>query len=141
MNSEKIRVYYPLWVKVLGVTVLPVMVLVAIWFVVRPVLDTGLTDAQNIVLPIVGIAILYQCMISFRCFKYLNSSLLLHDKGVDLCHRGKVIEYKWGDLTIKHYTFATTTQIKTKGGETVAYFSDGLPNLSVLEENIANRNI
>ncbi len=90
--------------------------------------------------PLLGLAVLYQCFIGFRCFKFLNSSLLLHDHGIDLYHQGKVVEFKWEDLVIKNYAFATATQIKTKNGETVAYFSDGLPNLSLLEESVVNRN-
>ena len=83
-----------------------------------------------------GIAVLYQCTIGFRCFKYFSTVLVLHDTGVDSYNKGVVEEFTWSDLEVKSYSFATTTQIKCKDGKTVGYFSDGLPNLKLLTETI-----
>ncbi|MFQ3235959.1 MAG: hypothetical protein ACI9C4_001523 [Paraglaciecola sp.] len=85
-----------------------------------------------------GVAVLYQCTIGFRCFKYFGTILVLHDKGVDTYNKGKVEEYTWDNLEVKKYAFATTTQIKCKNGQTGAYFSDGLANLNLLVETIKN---
>lgn len=46
MDGDEIQVYYPAWIKVLGIIGLPLMALVAIWFGLRPLLETDLTDAQ-----------------------------------------------------------------------------------------------
>ena len=138
MDSNEIQVYYPVWIKVLGIIGLPLMAFVAIWLGLRLLWETDLTDAQIILFPLLGLAVLYQCTIGFRCFKYLNSVLVLHDEGVDLHHRGKITEYSWNELSVKEYSFATTTQIKYKNGTTVAYLSDGLPNLKLLTDTIKN---
>jgi len=138
MDGDEIQVYYPAWIKVLGIIGLPLMAFVAIWFGLRPLLETDLTDAQIVLFPLLGLAVLYQCTIGFRCFKYLNSVLVLHDQGVDLHHKGKIIKYSWNELSVKSYSFATTTQIKCKNGTTVAYLSDGLPNLKLLTDTIEN---
>lgn len=138
MDGDEIQVYYPTWIKLLGIIGLPLMALVAIWIGLRPIWEADLTDAQIILFPLLGVAVLYQCTIGFRCFSYLNSVLVLHDEGVDLHHKGKVTEYSWSELTFKEYSFATTTQIKCKNGNTVAYFSDGLPNLKLLTDTIEN---
>ncbi|MEP2653033.1 MAG: hypothetical protein ABJH06_13685, partial [Paraglaciecola sp.] len=104
----------------------------------RPLWETDLTDAQVVLFPIMGIAVFYQCTIGFRCFKYFSTVLVLHDKGVDFHKKGQVQEFIWSDLEVKSYAFATTTQIKCKNGKTVAYFSDGLPNLKLLVDTIEN---
>ncbi len=138
MDSDEIQVFYPTWMKVLGIVFLPILAGVAIWLGLRPLWETGLTDTQIILFPIMGIATLYQCTIGFRCFKYFSTVLVLHDTGVDSYTNGRVKEYTWSNLEVKEYAFATTTQIKCKNGETVAYFSDGLPNLKLLVETIEN---
>lgn len=138
MEGDEIQVYYPNWIKILVIVGLPLMTFIAIWMGLHPLWETDLTDAQKILFPALGIAVLYQCTIGFRCFKYLNSILVLHDAGVDLHHNGRVTEYSWSELSVKEYSFATTTQIKCKNGTTVAYFSDGLPNLKLLTDTIEN---
>jgi hypothetical protein len=138
MDGDEIQVFYPTWIKIMGVVFLPIMAGVAIWLGLRPLWEVNLTDAQIVLFPIMGIAVFYQCTIGFRCFKYFGTVLVLHDKGVDSYKKGKVEEYTWDNLEVKEYAFATTTQIKCKSGQTVAYFSDGLPNLKLLVETIEN---
>jgi hypothetical protein len=138
MDGDEIQVFYPTWIKVMGIIFLPIMAGVSIWLGLRPLWEVDLTDAQIVLFPIMGIAVFYQCTIGFRCFKYFGTVLVLHDKGVDSYNKGKVEEYTWGNLEVKEYAFATTTQIKCKNGKTLAYFSDGLPNLKLLVETIEN---
>ena len=138
MDNDEIHVFYPTWAKILGIVFLPILAGVAIWLGLRPLWETDLTDTQIILFPIMGIAVLYQCLIGFRCFKYFNTVLVLHDSGVDSYKKDKVVEYAWSDLEVKEYSFATTTHIKCKNGKTVGYFSDGLPNLKLLVSIIEN---
>lgn len=138
MNHDEITVHYPTWTKVIGIIGLPVLSLASIWMVLMPLLEADLSTAQNVLMPLLGFLVLYQCTIGFRCLRYLNTVFILHDEGIDVHHQGQVSTFDWRDLAINHYAFATVTQIKRKNGDTLAYFSDSLPNLSLLTQTIEN---
>ncbi|MCL1127797.1 hypothetical protein [Shewanella surugensis] len=104
MDSDEIQVFYPTWIKVMGIIFLPIMVPMAIWLGLRPIWETDLTDAQIVLFPIMGVAVLYQCTIGFRCFKYFSTTLVLHDTGVNSYTKGIVEEYLWTDLEVKSYS-------------------------------------
>ena len=104
--------------------------------IARPILEPELNATQLVASAGIGVACLYQCVIGFRCFSHLNTVFVLHDSGLDLYKKELVSELKWGDLEYKEYTFATTTHVYKKSGETVAYLSEGLPNLELLKKTI-----
>jgi len=65
MDSDEIQVFYPTWIKIMGIVFLPIMAGVAIWLGLRPLWKVDLTDAQIALFPIMGIAVFYQCTIWF----------------------------------------------------------------------------
>lgn len=138
MNNNEIGVYYPNWIKALGIVGIPLMALTAVWMILQPLWEPELTNAQQILFPVIGIAVIYQCYIGSKCLAYLNTMFILHDNGVDVLKKGSSIEYSWDELAVKEYSFASTTQITNQDGKTIAYFSDGLPNLKLLVNTINN---
>jgi len=136
-DNEYIDVFYPDWIKYLGIVGIPLLTIVASWLTTRFIWEPDLTTTQLAVSTALGIAGLYQCLIGARCLPYLNTIITLYDDGVYIHYNNHTDEFKWEELIIKEYSFATTTQIKHKDGRTLAYLSDGLPNLELMK-NIIN---
>jgi len=140
VDENQIEIFYPKWIKYLGIIGLPLLAIVAIWLATRFFLEPELTNTQKILSSILGVAVLYQCQIGARCLPYLNTIISLYDDGIDIYFKNQTNEYRWEDLTLVEYSFATTTQIKHKDGRTLAYLSEGLPNLDLLTSTINNEN-
>ena len=136
-DKEYINVFYPNWMKYLGIVGIPLLAIVASWLATRFLWEPDLTPTQLAVSTVLGTAALYQCLIGARCLPYLNTIITLYDDGVDIHNNNHTDEFKWEELAIKEYSFATTTQIMHKDGRTLAYLSDGLPNLELMK-NIIN---
>lgn len=142
MNAENPtpQVFYRTWMKALGIVGLPALAICALWLTFRPLLEDGLTIVQQVVFPLLGAAVLYQCYIGSRCLPYLNTVASLFNDGIEVRKGDVARHYKWNELDVVQFTFATTTQILTKDGSTVVYFSDGLPNLGLMTRMIASNN-
>ena len=138
-DEEYIDVFYPNWIKYLSFIGFPLLIFVGAWLTTRFLWEFELPTLQLVGSSALGIAVLYQCQIGARCLPYLNTVITLYDDSVDIHYKNHTIEFKWEELTIKEYSFATTTQIKHKDGRTLAYLSDGLPNLELLK-SIINEN-
>lgn len=136
-DKEYIDVYYPSWIKYLGIVGIPLLIIVASWLTTRFLWEPDLTATQLAVSSALGIAGLYQCLIGARCLPYLNTTITLYDDGVDIHYNNHTDAFKWEELMIKEYSFAGTTQIKHKDGRTLAYLSDGLPNLELMKNIIS----
>mgnify|MGYP001549243066 CR=1 FL=1 len=130
------RVYYPLWAKALGLLGLPALVVVAVYVALMPIFEEDLSPVLQVVYPLLGLAVLYQCVIGFRCLRYLNTVIELHDTGIRVIRGDSSREYQWRELGVVEYGFATTNRIVAEDGSTVAYLSDGLPNLDILVQAI-----
>ncbi len=135
------RVRYPTWMKALGIMGLPVLAIVAGWMVSRPLWEEGLTSAQQIGFPLIGIAVLYQCYIGSRCLPHLNTVVALYDDGIEVQKGDSSKHYQWSELVVTEFPFATTTQILTRDGATVVCFSDGLANLDLMTHMIASDSV
>lgn len=130
------KVFYPFWMKVMAIVGIPALAAGAAWMVSWPLTETDLTKFQMILCPILGVATLYQCAIGVRCLPYLNTVIRLRGDRIEVSHRGTVSQYRYDELRVESFTYATTTRILTKDGSTVVYFSDGMTNLSYLVSRI-----
>jgi len=135
-DKEYIDVFYPNWMKYLGLAGIPLLAMVAGWLATRFLWEPDLTATQLAVSTALGTAGLYQCLIGARCLPYLNTVITLYDDSVDIHDHNHIDTFKWEELVIKEYSFAATTQIRHKDGRTLAYLSDGLPNLELMKEII-----
>ena len=102
--------------------------------------EADLSNAQQVLFPLLGLAVIYQCWIGARCLPYLNTVVLLFDDGIEVLHKNESTEYQWMELDVVEYSFATTTKIAKKDGSTIAYLSDGIPNLALMVGMISGNN-
>ena len=130
------RVYYPVWAKIVGIVGIPALVGVGIAVASMPLWDDDVTLAHSYFFTPLGLAVLYQCYIGARCLPHLNTVVSLYEDGIDVERAGGTQRYPWYELQVRHFAFATTTGILTKDGNTVVYFSDGLPNLELLVQRV-----
>lgn len=131
-DGNRVQIYYPLWMKILGVVGLPALTFAGIYLASMPVWETDLTHAQLVLLPLFGLAVLYQCYFGFHCLPHLNTVVTILDDGVEVQKLNSSNQHLWPDLKVQTFLFATTTRIFTNDGSTLVYFSDSVPNLKLL---------
>lgn len=132
MDNEKIQLFYPFWVKALGIIGIPLLAIAGLWMSSRPLFEEELSFAQQMLFPIMGIAVLYQCYIGTKCYKSFSTVITLNEYGIKVNSNGESKDYYWKSLMVEHYAFATTILVKHMNGEPVGYFSEGLENLDLL---------
>ncbi len=139
MNSnEGIYVYYPKWMTALVIIGVPLLTVCAIWMSTRFIWEPGLNTSQYVISTLLGIAVLYQLSIGARCLFSLKTTIQIYDSGIELNVNNNKANYLWGDLDISEYAFATTTLLKTRKGQPLAYLSQGVPNLKLLKDGVLN---
>jgi hypothetical protein len=133
-DEERIPVYYPVWMKLLSWVGLPALTLVALWLISRPIWEEGLTESQFLIGAALGCAVLYQCILGFFVLKYINMRIVVLGEGLEVHFRNSVRFIPWEHIgRIKEYSFATTTQLIERNGNTLIYAFDNMKNFSVIK--------
>lgn len=142
MNTETdlpIVLSYPAWVKAISWFGVPVLSLIALWLISRPVWE-DVTTTQFVVGAVMGFAVLYQCVMGVFALQYLNMRITLLDEGLQISYRNSIKIVPWS-LTgkVKEYPFATMTRLSDVNGQTIIYAFDNMENLGVLKSVLNER--
>ena len=138
-DTEVIWARNPLWAKLLGVVMLPVMTGTAIWLISRPIWEEGITSKQYIVGLAIGSICLYQCIMGLMTLKYLNTRILITDDWIEIHHGARVQRVEWKNAAIKNFALATTYRVSDKDGNVLFYAGELMKNFRVIKAMIAQR--
>ncbi len=132
-TNAGVSIAYSLWMKALGCIGLPVLLGVAIYVASMPLWDNELTRLQQIFLPLLGAFVAFQCCIGFFCLADLNTVVWIDDDGIQLQRGDQTKRYAWSDFHVKSYPLASAIRIVSSDGNSIAWFSDDLANVALLE--------
>lgn len=125
--------YYPMWLKVLSCLGVPALTAIALWLISRPLWEQGITSPQYIVGLIFGAALLYQCSIGWLVLKYINTRIIAFDDRLLVQSKGAEQALRWEELApAREYSFATSTRLSHKNGQTIIYAFDNMTDLHIV---------
>lgn len=135
MTDQRIaEAYYPAWLKVLYCLGVPALTAIALWLISRPLWEQGITPVQYIVGLILGVAVLYQCSIGWLVLKYINTRIIAFDDRLLIQSTSAEQTVFWEDLApAKEYSFATSTRLSDKNGQTILYAFDNMTDLRIIK--------
>lgn len=140
MGNNKVQLFYPLWVKLLGIIGIPTLAAIAVWISVHQFFEEEATIIKQVFFFVIGVAVLYQCYIGSKCIGSFNTVITIYENGIDVSKKGSTNSYSWDSLLVEHYSFATTIHLKLKSGESIGYFSDSLENIGLLINAVEYKN-
>ena len=126
--------------KVISWLGLPILSMVALCLIGRPLWEDGLGGLQILVSAGMGGALLYQCAIGSLVLRYMGVSIFVLQDGLEIHSTHGVRFVPWERFgRMKEYAFASATCLVDDNGDILLYAFDNMKHFAVIKERLHAR--